>query len=106
MVLPRAPISATYRLQLRAGAGFAAATRLLPSLADLGVSHVYLSPILTATDGSTHGYDVVDPTHVDPALGGDAGFRAFAIAAREHGLGVVVDIVPNHMAADAERNEW
>jgi (1->4)-alpha-D-glucan 1-alpha-D-glucosylmutase len=99
-------VLATYRLQLRDGMDFEAGRRLLPYLADLGISHVYLSPILAASDGSTHGYDVVDPTVVDPALGGDAGFRAFVAAARSHRLGVVVDIVPNHLAADPERNRW
>jgi (1->4)-alpha-D-glucan 1-alpha-D-glucosylmutase len=99
-------VLATYRLQLRGGLDLAAAEQLLPYLSELGVSHVYLSPILTAAEGSTHGYDVVDPTRIDPALGGPDGFRAFVDAAHDHGLGVVVDIVPNHMAADAERNAW
>src|SRR5262249_15209038 len=100
------PVLATYRLQLRAGTDLDGAATHLRYLHDLGVSHVYLSPILTAVAGSGHGYDVVDPTRVDPALGGDAGFRRFATAAHDLGLGVVVDIVPNHMATDPEANRW
>ena len=67
-------------------------------LADLGVSHAYLSPILGAGKGSTHGYDVVDHRHIDTQLGGAAGYTALRQALREHGIGVVVDVVPNHMA--------
>jgi (1->4)-alpha-D-glucan 1-alpha-D-glucosylmutase len=67
-------------------------------LSTLGVSHVYLSPILQATPGSTHGYDVVDHSRISAELGGEAGFRAMVAALRGHGLGVVVDVVPNHMA--------
>ena len=70
----------------------------MPYLRDLGVSHLYLSPSLQARDGSTHGYDVVDPTRVSEALGGEAGLRALAAAAREAGMGIVLDVVPNHMA--------
>ncbi len=100
--LPRA----TYRLQLRAGFGFAQAEATLPLLTALGVSHVYLSPILEASPGSSHGYDVVDPRRVDPALGGDAAFERFAGAARAAGLGVVLDLVPNHMAIGPGNPWW
>jgi malto-oligosyltrehalose synthase len=92
-----APLS-TYRLQLRAGFGFAEASELADYLADLGVSHVYLSPILQANPGSLHGYDVVDHSRVSADLGGEEAFRAMAERFHRHSLGVVVDIVPNHMA--------
>ena len=88
----------TYRLQLQPGFGFSAAAASADYLADLGVTHVYLSPILQATPGSTHGYDVVDHSLVSEELGGEAAFRAMAGRFRELGLGVIVDIVPNHMA--------
>jgi (1->4)-alpha-D-glucan 1-alpha-D-glucosylmutase len=93
---------ATYRLQLGPNFDFAAARAVVPYLQALGVSHVYLSPIMQARDGSTHGYDVVDPTRVSDALGGESGFRALA----ESGLGVVLDVVPNHMAAVEENPFW
>jgi malto-oligosyltrehalose synthase len=93
----RVPVS-TYRLQLHAGFGFAEAAGVAGYLAALGVSHAYLSPILQAAPGSMHGYDVVDHSRVSADLGGEAGFRAMAGEFRRHGLGVVVDIVPNHMA--------
>ena len=92
-----APVS-TYRLQLQPGFGFADAAAIADYLADLGVTHVYLSPILQATPGSRHGYDVVDHSRVSQDLGGEAGFRAMAARFRAAGLGLVVDIVPNHMA--------
>jgi len=94
---PWAPLS-TYRLQLRAGFGFAEAGELADYLADLGVTHVYLSPILQANPGSPHGYDVVDHSRVSADLGGEDAFRAMAERFHRHRLGVVVDIVPNHMA--------
>jgi (1->4)-alpha-D-glucan 1-alpha-D-glucosylmutase len=93
---------ATYRLQLTPHFRFAEAQRLLPYLRDLGVSHVYLSPIFEARRGSEHGYDVTDPTRFRTEFGGTKGFDAFAIAARDLGLGLVMDVVPNHMAASPE----
>ncbi|MFC4426049.1 malto-oligosyltrehalose synthase [Deinococcus navajonensis] len=98
--------SATYRLQLHAGFDFAAARRVLPYLARLGLSDVYLSPIWTSTPGSTHGYDVTDHAQVNPELGGEAGLRRFAARARELGLGVVVDFVPNHMGIQNGHNPY
>ncbi len=92
-----APVS-TYRLQLQPGFGFAEAAASADYLASLGVTHVYLSPILQATPGSRHGYDVVDHTRVSEDLGGEGAFRDMAARFRGLGLGVVVDIVPNHMA--------
>ncbi|MFI9246746.1 malto-oligosyltrehalose synthase [Streptomyces sp. NPDC053086] len=90
--------TATYRLQLQPAFPFAAAEAAVPYLAALGVSHLHLSPVLEAVPGSVHGYDVVDPSRVREELGGEEGLRALARTAREHGLGLVVDIVPNHMA--------
>ncbi|HZG36164.1 MAG TPA: malto-oligosyltrehalose synthase [Gaiellaceae bacterium] len=96
----------TYRLQLGPELGFAEVRKLVPYLQGLGVSHLYLSPALEARAGSTHGYDVVDPTRLSEALGGEEGFRELCAAGREHGLGVVLDIVPNHMAASDENPFW
>ena len=94
----------TYRLQLRPDFTFDDATAVLPYLHDLGVSHVYLSPVLQAAPGSTHGYDVVDHTHLNEELGGAAGFRRLSDAAAGLGMGVVVDVVPNHMAVPTPAN--
>lgn len=90
--------ASTYRLQLCPEFPFAAAEAEVAYLASLGVSHLHLSPVLEAVPGSTHGYDVTDHTRVRDELGGERGLRALAATAREHGLGVVLDIVPNHMA--------
>src|SRR6185312_283537 len=90
--------AATYRLQLHRGFGFADAARVVPYLAQLGVSHVYCSPVLQAVPGSAHGYDVVDHTRLSDDLGGEPAWREFVDECRRNGLGVVVDIVPNHMA--------
>ncbi|MER6317846.1 malto-oligosyltrehalose synthase [Streptomyces sp. NPDC001581] len=94
---PVTPAS-TYRLQLRPEFPFAAAEAAVPYLASLGVSHLHLSPVLEAVPGSAHGYDVTDHSRVRAELGGEPGLRALARAARAHGLGLVLDIVPNHMA--------
>jgi malto-oligosyltrehalose synthase len=94
------------RLQLHKGFTFADARALLPYIVKLGISHIYASPILTARAGSIHGYDVVDPTRVNPELGGEAGFRDFVSALRQIGLGLIVDIVPNHMAVGGCDNAW
>jgi (1->4)-alpha-D-glucan 1-alpha-D-glucosylmutase len=102
MVAPRA----TYRLQLQPGFTFGDAAAAVPYLAELGVSHLYLSPVLQAAAGSTHGYDVVDPDRVNAALGGEAGFAALALAARAAGLGILLDIVPNHMSIAGTANRW
>src|ERR1700712_2364500 len=97
---------ATMRLQLHKDFTFADAAAAVPYLAKLGVSHVYSSPILTARAGSIHGYDVVDPTSVNPELGGEPGFREFVAVLRAHGLGLIVDIVPNHMAVGSSDSPW
>ena len=98
-------LRATYRLQLAGDFGFAAARKLVPYLADLGVSHLYLPPSFQARPESTHGYDVVDPGRFSEALGGEEEFRALVDAAHDADLGIVLDIVPNHMATD-ESNRW
>jgi (1->4)-alpha-D-glucan 1-alpha-D-glucosylmutase len=101
------PLS-TYRLQMRGDCfTFADAEELLDYLDELGVSHLYLSPILTAVEGSTHGYDVTDPTTVSAALGGPEGLAQLSKAARARGMGLIVDIVPNHLGVDKpEQNKW
>jgi (1->4)-alpha-D-glucan 1-alpha-D-glucosylmutase len=91
-------VIATYRFQLHAGFTFADAEARVPYLASLGISHVYLSPVLQAVPGSQHGYDVLDHTRINDELGGEQGLLSLAETARSHGLGVVVDVVPNHMA--------
>jgi (1->4)-alpha-D-glucan 1-alpha-D-glucosylmutase len=97
----------TYRLQLTEQFGFRAAREIaVPYVAELGASHLYLSPSLQARHGSTHGYDVTDPTRVSDDLGGEAELRALCAAARDAGLGVVLDIVPNHMATSEEENSF
>ncbi|MFC5634900.1 malto-oligosyltrehalose synthase [Streptomyces bullii] len=96
--------TATYRLQLQPEFPFGAAAAVVPYLASLGVSHLHLSPVLEAVPGSLHGYDVVDHARVREELGGEEGLRALARTAREHGLGLVVDIVPNHMAMAPRHN--
>ncbi|MBC8058225.1 MAG: hypothetical protein H7Y61_16750 [Rhizobiales bacterium] len=101
-IVPRA----TYRLQLHRGFDFDAAIAVLPYLSGLGISHVYCSPIATARAGSLHGYDAVDPTQINPELGGRAGFERFAAAARAHGIGLLLDQVPNHMAVFGGGNAW
>jgi (1->4)-alpha-D-glucan 1-alpha-D-glucosylmutase len=100
------PFRATYRLQLGTDLDFAKARELVPYLADLGISHVYLSPSFQARPGSTHGYDVIDPGRVSDELGGEEGLRALAETAHAHGMGIVLDIVPNHMAADEGNRYW
>jgi (1->4)-alpha-D-glucan 1-alpha-D-glucosylmutase len=94
-------VIATYRLQLHAGFTFADAAQVVPYVADLGATHLYLSPVLQAAGGSMHGYDVVDHSRISTELGGRRGLEALADRARQHGLGLVVDVVPNHMALTA-----
>jgi (1->4)-alpha-D-glucan 1-alpha-D-glucosylmutase len=95
-------LRATYRLQLGPTMTFEHVRELVPYLRELGVSHVYLSPSFQAQEGSTHGYDVIDPTRISEALGGEDGLRALGDA----GLGVILDIVPNHMAAVEANRYW
>src|SRR5579884_3505029 len=102
----RAELRATYRLQLTSSFGFAQARSLVPYLRDLGISHLYLSPSFQARPGSTHGYDVIDPRRVSEDLGGNSELRSLSDAARAAGMGVVLDVVPNHMAADDANRYW
>ncbi|HEV3128379.1 MAG TPA: malto-oligosyltrehalose synthase [Solirubrobacteraceae bacterium] len=101
-----AELRATYRLQLTSRFGFAAARTLVPYLRDLGISHLYLSPSFQARPGSSHGYDVIDPRWLSDDLGGRAEFEQLAGEARHAGLGLVLDVVPNHMAADNANRYW
>ena len=100
------PLIATYRLQFNASFTLADARALVPYLHRLGVSHVYASPLLAARPGSTHGYDVVDPRRVNPELGGEPALRALSAALAEHGMGLVLDIVPNHMGTGPANPFW
>lgn len=102
----RTPVS-TYRLQIRKGFTLFDAAETVPYLHALGVDWVYLSPILTAEQGSDHGYDVTDPSAVDPERGGPEGLAAVSKAARAAGMGVLIDIVPNHVGvATPVQNPW
>jgi (1->4)-alpha-D-glucan 1-alpha-D-glucosylmutase len=101
-MIPRA----TVRLQFHRGFTFADAEALVPYFARLGVSHLYASPIAVARPGSMHGYDVIDPTTVNPELGGELALRSLAAALAAAGLGLIADIVPNHMAADPANGWW
>ena len=95
----------TYRVQLTPDLGFRRVREVvLPYLRDLGVSHLYLSPVLQARSGSTHGYDVADPTRVSGELGGEEELRELCEAVHAAGLGTILDVVPNHMAASEEEN--
>lgn len=96
---------ATYRLQFRNGMDFDRAASLVGYLETLGISHLYASPLFTATAGSSHGYDITDPNEIDPVLGGRQGLERLARALHERGMGLILDIVPNHMAFNAE-NPW
>ncbi|NTJ41903.1 malto-oligosyltrehalose synthase [Agrobacterium larrymoorei] len=98
--------TATYRLQFRDGMTFDRATAIIPYLKKLGISHLYASPIFTATSGSTHGYDVTDANEIDPAIGGRDGFERLVKKLKEEGLELILDIVPNHMAASLENSWW
>jgi (1->4)-alpha-D-glucan 1-alpha-D-glucosylmutase len=100
------PRRATYRLQLHRGFGFAEAAAAVPYLAELGASHLYLSPILQAAEGSPHGGGVIDPERASEELGGEAGFAALVRAAGEAGLGILLDIEPNHMSVAGTGNRW
>ncbi len=99
-------VRATYRLQLHAGFPLSRARALVPYLSRLGVSHVHCSPLLQARRGSTHGYDVVDPTRLDPELGTEEEFALLHQELAAHDMGLVLDIVPNHMAASSENLAW
>lgn len=97
---------ASYRLQLNKDFTFSDAASLAPYLADLGISHAYLSPILRARRGSLHGYDTVEHREINPELGGFDGFHAMARTLREHGIGILLDFVPNHMGIGGAENVY
>lgn len=99
-------IRATVRLQLHADFTFAHAEQYVPYFASLGISHYYVSPIFAARQSSTHGYDVVDPTQVNAELGGEAALRSLVKVLRAHEMGLIVDIVPNHMGVGGSENPW
>jgi len=103
---PRLAPRATYRLQLHAGFTFADATAVVPLLADLGISHLYLSPVLKARPGSSHGYDIVDHTAWNLELGDGTAFERLAATAAAHEIGIVLDLVPNHMEVGSSDNAW
>jgi Alpha amylase, catalytic domain len=102
---PHIPIS-TYRLQFNQDLRFNDVTKLIPYLHQLGVTDLYASPLLQAKRGSTHGYDVTDPSHLNPELGTDEEFDAMVRELQQHGMGLLLDIVPNHMAANSENPWW
>lgn len=99
-------LRATARLQLHKDFTFDQAAEVVPYYAALGISHIYASPILTARSGSTHGYDIVDPTRINAELGGEEGLRNLVKRIREAGLGLILDIVPNHMGVGPENPWW
>jgi (1->4)-alpha-D-glucan 1-alpha-D-glucosylmutase len=100
------PLRATLRLQFHKGFTLEQAVPLVPYFARLGISHIYASPLLAARAGSMHGYDVVDPTQVNPELGGEPALRRLVGALREHNMGLILDIVSNHMAVGGNDNPW
>ena len=99
-------LRATARVQLHRDFDLDAAAAQVPYYAALGISHLYLSPIGTARAGSLHGYDVLDPTRINPELGGEPALQRLVDALRAHRMGAIVDIVPNHMAADVANPWW
>lgn len=102
----RRPPHSVYRLQFHAAFGFAAAFDIVDYLADLGISHVYASPILKTRRGSTHGYDIVNPSQLNDELGAEADFTRFSEALNQRGLGLIQDVVPNHMSVGTDENAW
>ena len=97
---------ATYRLQLTEDFNFDAAAEVVPYLKALGITHLYASPFMKARKGSTHGYDIVDHTRINPELGGDAGFERLSQALKQHDLGLILDFVPNHVGVHFADNPW
>lgn len=103
--MPRIPI-ATYRLQLNHTFTFRDATRIIPYLHALGITDCYTSSLLKAVPGSMHGYDLVDPGLLNPELGTEQDFRDFTAALRQHDMGLLLDVVPNHMGISTTENRW
>jgi len=106
MSAPAYPPRATLRLQFHRGFTLDDAVGIVDWSADLGISHIYASPLLTARAGSMHGYDTVDHSSINPELGGEAALRRLVAALRAHGMGLILDIVPNHMAVGGHDNAW
>ena len=100
------PIGATVRLQFHREFTFYDAVRYLDYFVKLGITHVYASPILTARQNSTHGYDIVDPTQISLELGGIEGLRSLVSELRQRNMGLIIDIVPNHMGVGGNENPW
>ena len=98
--------SSTYRLQFNNQFRFADATRIIAYLHDLGVTDIYSSPYFKAKKGSLHGYDIVDPNALNPEIGTRQDYAAMAAELQRHGMGQVLDIVPNHMCVDSSENLW
>jgi (1->4)-alpha-D-glucan 1-alpha-D-glucosylmutase len=105
-MMPAAIPTATYRLQLTADFNFDAAAAVVPYLKALGISHLYASPFMKARKGSTHGYDIVDHTKLNPELGGDAGFGRLSETLQRHDIGLILDFVPNHVGVHFADNPW
>jgi (1->4)-alpha-D-glucan 1-alpha-D-glucosylmutase len=99
-------IRATYRLQFHQEFTFRDAQTLVPYLAELGISHLYASPIMEARPGSTHGYDIINHNRINPEIGGEIGFEALVTELHAHGMGLILDIVPNHMGVGGRDNVW
>jgi (1->4)-alpha-D-glucan 1-alpha-D-glucosylmutase len=104
--MPPAIPTATYRLQLTADFDFDAAAAVVPYLKALGITHLYASPFMKARKGSTHGYDIVDHTQLNPELGGEAGFERLSAALKQNDLGLILDFVPNHVGVHFADNPW
>ena len=104
--MPTIPIESTYRLQFHAGFTFRDAAAIVPYLAQLGITHVYASPYLKARPGSTHGYDVVDHSKLNPEVGTQADFDSLLAALEQHGMSHILDIVPNHVGVATNDNAW
>ena len=104
--MPAEVPTATYRLQLTADFNFDAAAAVIPYLKALGISHLYASPFMKSRQGSTHGYDIVDHTKLNPELGGDAGFARLSEALQRHDIGLILDFVPNHVGVHFADNPW
>jgi (1->4)-alpha-D-glucan 1-alpha-D-glucosylmutase len=104
-MIPAVPI-ATYRLQLSSAFGFDDAAKLVPYLRSLGISHLYASPFLKARAGSTHGYDIIDHSQLNPEFGGEAAFARLSAALAQADIGLILDFVPNHMGVGGADNAW
>jgi len=101
-----AEVRATYRLQFHRGFTFRDAQALIPYLAELGISHLYASPIMEARPGSSHGYDIINHNRINPEIGGEADFQTLVTELHAHGMGLILDIVPNHMGVGGRDNGW